>query len=319
MNERTKTESSSPYFSIVIPAYNEEEHISSCLQSVFNSDYDSAQYEVIVVDNGSQDNTYDIALNSERARVFQLLEGNVGAVRNYGAAKARGQILVFIDADCLMDKDWLNRAEKLAKDHPNCAYGGGVKLPDDATWIETSWLLENKGRPTLPKHLVGASTMLSRELFFEIGGFDELMSSGEDTDLHTRLTTKKTIVLICHALDVTHLGNAKTCLQFIKRQVWHSENYLVNLKISLRDPVFIITLTFIFTIIFFIIQSFFLSSRAIAIVSLSLCLLLPAVLSFKRMSRAGYFTLMPNILVKIYAADSLYLIGRSIGLLKGVR
>mgnify|MGYP003630000013 FL=1 len=187
MSEQTKTDNASPYFSIVIPAFNEEDHIGSCLQSIFNSDYDSTQYEVIVVDNGSQDRSHEIALNS-RALVFQLLQGNVGAVRNYGAAQARGQILVFIDADCLIDNDWLNRAENLIKDRPNCAYGGGVKLPSDATWIEKSWLLQTKGQPTLPKHLIGASTMLSKELFLKIDGFDELVSSGEDTDLHNRLT-----------------------------------------------------------------------------------------------------------------------------------
>lgn len=315
MNEHTKKGHSSPYFSIVIPAYNEEEHIGSCLQSIFNADYDNTRYEVIVVDNGSQDRTYEISLNSRRARVFQLLEGNVGAVRNYGAAKARGEILVFIDADCLMDNEWLKRAEKLTKERPNCAYGGGAKLPVNATWIERLWLLENKGQPTLPKHLIGASTMLSKELFNSIDGFDELVSSGEDTDLHNRLTYKNTLFLICHALNVTHLGNAKTCSQFIKRQIWHSENYLSNLKASLRDPVFLVTLGFIFSFFISITQSFFISSKPTVFISPSLCTLLPALLSYKRMSRAKYFTLMPNLLVQIYILDLFYLIGRSIGIL----
>ena len=319
MNGQTKTDNSSPYFSIVIPAYNEEEHIGSCLQSIFDSDYGSARYEVIVVDNGSQDKTYEIALNSGRAKVFQLLEGNVGAVRNYGAAKAQGQILVFIDADCLMDKDWLNRAEQLIRDRPNCAYGGGAKLPNNATWIETSWLLESKGQPTLPKHLIGASTMISKELFLKVNGFHELVSSGEDTDLHRRLASKNTHVFIGHVLDVTHLGNAKTCSQFIKRQIWHSENYLTNLKYSAKDPIFLITITFISSLFIFIIFTFFAPSKFTAFISLSIYIFLPALLSIKRMYRANYFTLMPNILLQIYALDFLYLIGRSIGIAKGFR
>lgn len=319
MNELTKTESSSPYFSIVIPAYNEEEHIGSCLRSVFNSDYDSAQYEVIVVDNGSQDRTREIALNTGQARFFELTEGNVGAVRNYGAAKARGQILVFIDADCLMDKDWLNRAEKLIKDRPNTAYGGGVKLPSNATWVETSWLLEDSGgQPTLPKHLIGASTMLPRKLFFQIDGFNELVSSGEDTDLHTRLTAKDTPILIDHALDVRHLGNAKNPWQFMQRQIWHSENYLNNISSTIKDPIFIVLLVFLFSFISLITQSIFFPNHLEIIINLSLFGLMPAILSLKRMCRANHFKFSPKNLCKIYFLDLLYLTSRSIGFLKSI-
>lgn len=317
MNEQSRTEDASPYFSIVIPVYNEEEHIGSCLQSIFDSDYDNSQYEVIVVDNGSQDRSQEIALSSGRALVFQLLEGNVGAVRNYGAAQARGQILVFIDADCLIDNDWLNRAEKLIRDHPNCAYGGGVKLSVNATWIETLWLLENKGQPTLPKHLIGASTMLPKELFLKIGGFDQLVSSGEDTDLHNRLTYIDAPVLIDHVLDVTHLGNAKTPFQFLRRQIWHSENYLSNLARSLKDPVFLATLIFLIFPFVVAIKIFLLPNKTTALITLILWILAPALLSLKRLLRAGHFTIRPKDLVQIYFLDFLYLTGRSLGILKG--
>ncbi|SOB75158.1 Glycosyltransferase involved in cell wall bisynthesis [Marinobacter sp. LV10R510-11A] len=317
MTARIEAESASPYFSIVIPAYNEEDHIGSCLQSIFTLNYDSAKYEVIVVDNGSQDRSYEIALNFDQAKVFQLLEGNVGAVRNHGAAQARGQILIFIDADCLMDEDWLNRAEQLINDWPNYVYGGGVKLPIDATWIETSWLLESKGQPTLPKHLIGASTVLSTKLFWEINGYNELVSSGEDTDLHNRLTSNNSPVLIDHALDVTHLGNAKTLMQFLQRQIWHSENYISNIIQSVKDPVFLATSVFIILPFFVLIQSIFLSSSNITIISLLSWGSIPFLLSLKRMSRSRYFTLNPINIFSIYVLDFIYLAGRSLGLLKG--
>lgn len=315
MNEQKK--GSSPYFSFVIPAYNEEEHIGSCLQSIFDSDYDSTQYEVIVVDNGSQDSTYDVAVRSEKARVFELPEGNVGAVRNYGAKKARGEILVFIDADCLIDKDWLNRVKKLIRERPNCAYGGGVKLPMNATWTEKFWLLEGNGQPTLPKHLIGATTIVPKELFFQVKGFDEEVTSGEDTDLHYRLISADIPVLIEHALNITHLGNAKTVTQFIQRQTWHSENYFASIRDSLKDPVFLITLAFLALLVISIVQCIF-GLRLIAVpVSLAIWAALPIVLSVKRMYRAGYFTFRPHYLFRIYLLDFLYLTGRSIGLIKG--
>jgi glycosyltransferase involved in cell wall biosynthesis len=315
MSEQTKTDKASPYFSIVIPAYNEADHIKSCLQSIFNSDYESTRYEVIVVDNGSQDRTFEIALNLKNVRVFQLQEGHVGAVRNYGAAQALGRILIFIDADCLIDRDWLNRAEKLIKDRPECAYGGGAKLPDNATWIETSWLLHNKGQPSLPKHLIGASMMLSKELFLKIDGFDESVSSGEDTDLHNRLISRKVPVLIEHALNVIHLGNAKTFIRFICRQIWHSENYIKNIRSSLTDPTFYLILTFTLLVLLSV-ATILINSK----ISLSIALTafaIPLLFSIKRIKRSKNFAHLVNF-QKIYVVELMYVSGRSLGLMKGI-
>lgn len=317
MNDTTATSKSSPYFSIVIPAYNEEEHIASCLQAIFDSDYDSTEYEVIVVDNGSMDRTYEIAHNFRKAKVFQLLDGNVGAVRNYGAKKARGEILVFIDADCLIDKNWLNRAEKLVKKYPNCAYGGGAKLPRNATWIERSWLLQNKGLPTLPKHLIGASMVMSSKLFFSLDGFNDTVSSGEDTELHNRLVIKGVPVQIDNILSVTHLGNAKTLKQFVVRQIWHSENYLKNLKISMRDPVFFAVLTFI-TLPILVVNYKNLSLGLSPSIYILLWFLTPATLSSKRLFRAKLLTINFRKITEIYVLDFLYLTARSIGLAKSL-
>jgi len=318
MNQQSETMNTPPYFSFVIPAYNEEEHIGSCLQSIFNSNQDSTRYEVIVVDNGSQDRSYDIAFSFERAKVFKLPQGNVGAVRNYGAAQAQGQMLIFIDADCLIDDGWLNRAEKLIGDHPNSAYGGGVKLPENATWIERAWLLEKEDEPTLPKYLVGASTMLSKDVFFKLSGFDELVSSGEDTDLHHRLVTERVPVIINHALDTTHLGNAKTAVEFLRRQIWHSENYIIRIRKSIKDPVFLITLTFITLPILAFIQTSILPGHNKSIIILTLWIFVPTILSIKRLSRIKILIKNPNKLFKIYFLDFIYLSGRSFGLLKGV-
>src|SRR5690554_5594532 len=177
---------------------------------------------------------------------------------------------------------------------------------------------DSEGQPALPKHLIGASTMVPRKLFFQIDGFDESVSSGEDTDLHDRLKAKKTPILIDHVLDVTHLGNAKTPWQFIQRQIWHSENYLTNFKKSFSDPIFIITIFFLISFVILLTQIFYGSLNVKKEIILPLYILLPALLSLKRMHRAGHLTLQPNLLIKIYILDLFYLTGRSIGTLKGL-
>lgn len=315
MNKRNVAVSSLPYFSIVIPAYNEEAHIGQCLTSIYQSDYDKSKYEVIVVDNGSKDRSYDIAVSLGRAKVLELPEANVGAVRNFGANQAQGEILIFIDADCLLDIDWLNRAEKLSQDYPDFACGGGVKLPNNATWIEKSWLLENKGQPTLPKNLIGASIMLPKKLFFEVNGFNELITSGEDTDLHHRLGSKNIPVLIDHSLNITHLGNAKTYINFIRRQIWHSENYARNLKSSLVDPIF--NLIFIYTTLSTFSFIFLIINHKILLVTISASAIIPMFFSIKRIKRSKDISHFYN-LHKIYILDLMYVSGRSLGLLKGL-
>lgn len=157
----------------------------------------------------------------------------------------------------------------------------------------------------------------TQRTFLKIGGFDQLVSSGEDTDLHNRLTYIDAPVLIDHVLDVTHLGNAKTPFQFLQRQIWHSENYLSNLARSLKDPVFLATLIFLIFPFVVAIKIFLLPNKTTALITLILWILAPALLSLKRLLRAGHFTIRPKDLVQIYFLDFLYLTGRSLGILKG--
>ncbi|MCK4819706.1 glycosyltransferase family 2 protein, partial [bacterium] len=92
--------------SIVIPALNEEAYISHCLKSISQLDTTNLVTEVIVVDNGSIDNTIQIC-ESYGARILTKREGTISSLRNYGAKASRGDILAFLDADCIVPNDWL--------------------------------------------------------------------------------------------------------------------------------------------------------------------------------------------------------------------
>lgn len=114
-----------PFVSIVVPAYNEEKFIGDCLESLSNLSYPKCRYEIIVVDNCSKDNTATIA-ESMGAIVIRNAIGKVGAVRNQGATVARGEILAFIDADCIAGKNWLKSAIDKLKDPTVGAVGGCI-------------------------------------------------------------------------------------------------------------------------------------------------------------------------------------------------
>src|SRR5690554_450862 len=95
--------------SIIIPCYNEEKTIRSCLESILNQSTARENYEIIVVDNGSKDNSFSIA-SEISDKVILAPNKKVGAVRNLGALESTASWIAFVDADCSIDHDWIERA-----------------------------------------------------------------------------------------------------------------------------------------------------------------------------------------------------------------
>src|SRR5439155_503731 len=91
--------------------YNAANTIKRCLNSLFEQEYPPEKYEILVVDNGSKDGTYELLQSLKIENNFLVLQEknicNAYGARNAGAEAARGEILVFIDADCIAKNDWL--------------------------------------------------------------------------------------------------------------------------------------------------------------------------------------------------------------------
>ncbi|MEQ5814958.1 glycosyltransferase [Marinobacter sp. NFXS11] len=298
-------------FTIVIPCFNEAEHIGKCLSSLNNQNFPRDQFEILVVDNGSEDASVEIS-QALADRTIEYPDGKVGAVRNRGASEAKGENLVFIDADCTLDDDWLNRALELISRNEKTAFGGGCLLPPNASWIERCWLLEGREGNTLPRELIGCSIVLQRELFEKMDGFNEGMSSGEDSELSRRLKIAGNSVSLKRALNVVHWGNAKTQNAFLKRQIWHAKSYASNLRNNMCDPIFL--LAGLFTALATLGGlSLFLAPKA-SMLALMFALSLPAILTAKRFKRVSRIPCSLSEAANSYYLDLLYLAGRSIGL-----
>lgn len=106
--------------SIIIPAYNEEKYIEKCLDSIYRQTV--RPLDVIVVDDGSTDSTSRIAEQLE-AVVYKIIHQGPGRAKNFGASKAKGEILVFIDADMQLDKNFIkNITNPIIKGKCLCTY-----------------------------------------------------------------------------------------------------------------------------------------------------------------------------------------------------
>ena len=105
-----------PKFSIIIPVYNVEKYIKKCLDSVFNQSF--KDYEVIVVNDGTKDNSMDIVKKYDVKTINQDNQG-LSVARNTGVSKAKGEYLLFLDSDDYIEKDLLKEINKSLKNNPD--------------------------------------------------------------------------------------------------------------------------------------------------------------------------------------------------------
>ncbi len=185
-------------FSIIVPVYNRPETIRNCVAACYAVDYPPSQYEVLVVDNGSTDQTARIAAQAG-ARVVSHPVANRCLARNLGAEVARGRWLAFTDSDCEPQKDWLkglaaaeerlSREDKLER---TAALAGEIKSapPSNAVeayiaarkWIDQQkFLARDAGRFPFP-FAATANLCIRAEAFKKVGGFDPDMPPAEDAD-----------------------------------------------------------------------------------------------------------------------------------------
>lgn len=188
--------------SVIIATRNRATQLARCLESFDHVTY-AGDWEVVVVDNNSTDNTAQYVRESRGQFQFELVychetKPGPSSARNTGVANSRGDILVFTDDDCYPETDFLERVDQLFGGEIKADFGGGRVLlydPSDLplTLQEREQELELHPGSYLPSGTIhGANMIFRRAIFFAVRGFDEKLGpgrffcSGEDTDLLRR-------------------------------------------------------------------------------------------------------------------------------------
>lgn len=223
-------------FSIVIPAYNAENTLGRCLESIRRMDFPRENYEVVVVNDGSTDETARVA-REFGARVITKRCHSLSAVRNLGASETTGEVLAFLDSDVLVDPKWLASAAEYFDAGFSGALHFADDVPDDAGWIGRFWhghVRERKDRTRNVDNLAARNLCVNRGVHEECGGFDERLfwgkRAGEDKEYTYRLHRAGHRVVSDSSLRMTHLGVEKGIAQFVRKEWWHQGSTVLTAR-----------------------------------------------------------------------------------------
>ncbi len=184
--------------SVVIPCYNQAHFLGEAIQSVLSGTY--TDFEVVVVDDGSEDHTAEVAseyaVEDSRVRLVRQENRGLAGARNRGLAESSGEYVVFLDSDDRLVGEALEVGVKELTAHPGCAFVSGqyVAIATDGSllWKPYEPPVEPDGYLMLLQYCFGmpAVVMYRRWVFGEVGGFDGTVDAAADWDLYLRVARR---------------------------------------------------------------------------------------------------------------------------------
>ena len=212
-----------PQVSVVVCAYNVSSTLRECLESLTRVDYPAC--EVIVVDDGSQDATGQIAADFPQFTTITQTNHGLSYARNVGAERATGEIVVYTDADCVVDEDWLRCLVQAMRDQGVDAIGGPNITPLGDAW-SAQCVAVSPGNPSHvmlddhhAEHVPGCNMAFRRDLLLKLGGFDaQYRVAGDDVDMCWRLLDYGGTIGYASGAFVWH-HRRETVAAYLKQQI----------------------------------------------------------------------------------------------------
>jgi len=227
--------------SVIIPAFNASSTIGRTLTALKNQDY-SGNFEVIVVDDGSSDNTASVVSSFATVRYVRQNNAGPASARNHGAKLAKGDFLVFTDSDCVPHLDWISQlmAGFASGRGLSPEFQGDCSLPQQIGVVAGSYGIANPDSelagciyaeivwrhahlmPDFPNAFGSYNFCVKKNVFEAVGGFntDYPHASGEDNDLSYKITKSGWRIYFQRKALVDHY-HPTLVLKYLKEQFRH--------------------------------------------------------------------------------------------------
>ncbi len=257
-----------PDVTLIVPTYNRPRELASCLESLTRLRAPAGGFEVVVVDDGSDQPLEAVVAPFEESLELRLLRqdnAGPGAARNSGMAAARGHWLAFTDDDCWPEPDWLCRLAARLERHPAHLVGGRTlnRILDNPYAATSQAIIDcvyafYNARPDDPRFFASNNMAVARELLEDAGGFDTetFRQASEDRELCDRWRhlgrrlsyVPEAKVLHAHRLDFPsfcrqHFAYGRGAARFHRLRtrrrsgrMWHDMPFHLQLPRLLREP-----------------------------------------------------------------------------------
>ncbi|HEY5792704.1 MAG TPA: glycosyltransferase [Chthoniobacterales bacterium] len=198
-----------PKVSVIVCSYNGAKTLDNCLESLKHLNYPN--YEVVLVDDGSKDNTPEIAAKHPWVKNIRQENKGLSFARNVGAYASTGEIIAYTDSDCMADPDWLYYLAGTLLSGDYAGVGGPNISPPAQDWIQAC-VAAAPGGPShvlltdvVAEHIPGCNMAFHRWAFERVGGFDaEYRKAGDDVDFCWRLQQDGGVIAFSPAAIVWH-------------------------------------------------------------------------------------------------------------------
>jgi len=217
------------FVSVIVPVFNSAKVVGDCITSLLDQDYPKENYEIIIVDDGSTDNVKDVVSGLRGVRFIPQQHAGPAAARNLGVAKASGDIVLFTDADCIPNQDWIRQMVEPFSDAGVAGVSGTYRTLNSASLMARFVGYEIAHRHARMSRFdsidfIGTAYAGYRKSVFEkFNGFDTgfATSSGEDPDLSFRMDAAgNRLVFQPHAV-VAH-RHPESLHAYLRQKFWRA-------------------------------------------------------------------------------------------------
>lgn len=231
-----------PSVSVIIPVYNDAQRLQQTLEALCAQTYPSARYEVIVVDNGSTDESVEVARRFSEVTALSETRHTASpySARNRGIEAARGEVIALLDATCVPDEKWIDQGIQCLTGNAADLVGGEVRFvfQDDPTAGELFDALVNiRMKESIERGKAKtANLFVRREMFDTLGLFPEGLRSGGDVRWTRQAVNEGHVLAFCEGAVV--YKSARTIWPLLRKQwrvakaqpdIWRKEGRKLSL------------------------------------------------------------------------------------------